>query len=186
MGLSETFDKVLLRGDKNEIFAWAIDRLAWHAESPEANGIASFAFYVAGNRWIAREIAEETLREDPVQEWALAVVLGDASLKNVEKRGELFVDGGFCLGPEWIARFFALGCEMESRKVAYCLARFGSPAQRAELSENWLPDTCGNKSPDGARGSLPENQRGGEKPLRLIKVAQTTTKRRKVRSKKVE
>jgi hypothetical protein len=138
MDLTESFDKLLQKGDKDEIFAWAMDRLAWRWENTEAQGIAAFAFYVAGNHWMAREVAEEVLREDPTQEWALAVVFAGATLKEVQKRKEFVGEDGFHLGMEWIARFSAFDDEAESKKVLYCMARYGSGEQRAQLSEDWL------------------------------------------------
>jgi len=139
MNPQAVFDKFLLKDDMEGAFNWVTEKLAWDPESIHLRGMTAFAFRLNDQFRMARMMAEDVLKEDPKEEWALATVF--STIDNMEAAFEqfsFFDENGFCLSHDWIGRFYCLGKKDEARKVIYCLSRFGSPKQKALLSEEWL------------------------------------------------
>ena len=135
------FDKYLMRDDMDGAFNWVTEKLAWNPDSFPLRGMTAFAFRLNKQYAMAHVMAEEVLKEDPGNEWALATVFSTTNrLDPLFNQFSFFDDKGFRLGHDWIGRFHCLGEADEARKVIYCISRFGSPQQKALLSEDWLVD----------------------------------------------
>lgn len=133
------FDKFLLQEDMEGAFNWVTEKLAWDPESIHLRGMTAFAFRLNNQYWVARVMAEEVLKEDPCEEWALATVFSTTNnLDLLFTQFSFFNEGSFRLSHDWIGRFHCLKQEDEARKLIYCLSRYGSPLQKVELSEDWL------------------------------------------------
>jgi hypothetical protein len=135
----DVFDDFLKKGDKGGAFDWVMEKLAWDPDSTVLLGISAFAFFLHNQSDMAYRIAEDVLKEDPENEWALATIF--ACTYRLESKLDLLgfhAETGFRLDHQWIRRFACADKKEESRKVVYCLSRYGSPDQRAQLSENWL------------------------------------------------
>lgn len=139
MDPQKVFEGYLKKGNKEGAFEWAMERLAWDPESLLIRGMAAFAFYLYDENCTARDMAVEVLQKDPDNEWALAALFAASwHFETVLSQYGFHTEDGFRLGHDWIERFTCLGQDDEARKVTYCLARYGSPLQKAILSEDWL------------------------------------------------
>ena len=121
------------------LFRSVMEKLAWDPDSSLLLGMGALAFFLLGDNCTARTMAQEVLKEEPENEWALATLLAiHYRIDNVLAEYDFFGPEGFRLDHLWIARFTRLGKTDEARKVVYCLSRFGSPLQKVKLSEDWL------------------------------------------------
>jgi hypothetical protein len=139
MDPQKIFDSFLLKKDKEGAFEWVMEKLAWDPESSDLLGMGAFAFFLLNDSQMASCLALDALRKDPDNLWALAAVFGTTyRLEEVLSRFHFHTDKGFALGYTWIARFYVFGKHEELRQLVYCLSRYGSPLQKAKLSEDWL------------------------------------------------
>lgn len=143
------FDKFLRQKDIDGAFNYVADKLAWDPESVHLRGMTAFSFRLREQYAMARFLAEEVLKEEPGEEWALATVFSTTNnLDAAFAQFSFFKEKDFRLSPVWIARFKCLGQPDEARKMIYCLSRYGSPRQKAQLSEDWLVNKVSEKSDD--------------------------------------
>jgi hypothetical protein len=149
MDPQEVFDKFLRHKDIDAAFNYVAEKLAWDPESIHLRGMTAFSFRLREQYAMARFLAEEVLKEEPGEEWALATVFSTTNNLDVAfAQFSFFKEKEFRLSPVWIARFKCLGQPDEARKMIYCLSRYGSPRQKAQLSEDWLVNKVSEKPDD--------------------------------------
>jgi len=139
MDYEAIFDGYLKKGDKERAFYWVMEKVSWNPDSVRLRGMSAFAMRIFDQRWLARSLAEELLAEEPNEEWALATLFSSVwRLEDSLIKYRFAGEWGFSLGHEWIDRFKWVKQEEDVRNVIFCLARYGSPNQKAVLSEKWL------------------------------------------------
>jgi hypothetical protein len=150
MDFTGQFDKLLQKNDSEATFKWVMERLIWNPDCNELRGMAAFTFLIMDKPWLAREMAEEVLSLDPNEGWALATSFGSCLFKHPSQNYKFYENDVFKLGPEWIPRFANALKDKTAENLMYCLALYGSPAQKCLLSENYLATT----HPDLPMGQL--------------------------------
>jgi hypothetical protein len=138
MNLTSQFEEILGKKDNDTMFKWIMEKLLLNPDSVELRGMAAFAFLVLDKTWVAREMAETVLKENPDETWSLAALFGSYRYDDVTRNARFFEDEFFKLGPEWIPRFAKAFHDQTAEKLIYCLTLYGTPAQKFLLLENYL------------------------------------------------